>query len=176
MVIAASTPIPQPLPQLHVFPVWQLIIALPTTPVLMYVLLLPGYYGDRCQYSYTTTPTPTTRIPCVAANNCSTHYTCNQDGTKKCLPGWTGSHCDQLVPNSVADCSNYDCKYFLSKYKHIFYTLLNTVTLSVNILNFHTHLTFCSQRKCEIRAGIRKILVTIANRENPDQTASSEAV
>ena len=37
MVIGANTPIPQPLPQLHVFHVWQLTIAPPTTPVIKMV-------------------------------------------------------------------------------------------------------------------------------------------
>ena len=37
MVIGASSPIPQPLPQQHVFHVWQLTIVLPTTPVIKMV-------------------------------------------------------------------------------------------------------------------------------------------
>ena len=41
----------------------------------------------------------------------------------------------------------------------------------VNVLKFRT-LT----NKTLIRAGIHKMLVRIANREDPDQTASSEAV
>ena len=47
---------------------------------------------------------------------------------------------------------------------------------TVNVLKFQTLFTFCFQRKCVIRAGIHKILLRIANREDPDQTASSEAV
>ena len=75
-----------------------------------------GYYGKYCENAITkppttTTTTPTTTpIPCDPVNNCTSHYTCNPDGTKKCLPGWTGSHCDQLIPDSAADCAVYDCK------------------------------------------------------------------
>ena len=44
---------------------------------------------------------------------------------------------------------------------------------TVNALKFQTLLYFCSQLKVlVIRAGIDKILVSIANREDPDQTAS----
>ena len=42
----------------------------------------------------------------------------------------------------------------------------------VNVLKFRTPFSFCSQ----IRTGIQKMLVRIANREDLDQTASSEAV
>ena len=48
---------------------------------------------------------------------------------------------------------------------------------TVNVLKFQTLFLFCSQIKSwVIKAGIHKMLVRIANREDPDQTASSEAV
>ena len=39
-----------------------------------------------------------------------------------------------------------------------------------------TTFLFLSSKKWNIRAGSHKMLVRIANREDPDQTASSEAV
>ena len=48
----------------------------------------------------------------------------------------------------------------------------STVNVWVNVLKFQTPFSFCSH----IRAGIHKILVRLANREDPDQTASPEAV
>ena len=48
---------------------------------------------------------------------------------------------------------------------------------SVNVLKFGKLFSFCSQIKCLFfRAGIHQKLVSITNREDPDQTASSEAV
>ena len=41
----------------------------------------------------------------------------------------------------------------------------------VHVLKFRRPFSFCSQ----IRTGIQKMLVRIANREDPDQTASEEA-
>ena len=47
----------------------------------------------------------------------------------------------------------------------------------VNVLKFQKLFSFCSQIKCcIIRARIHKMLIIIANREDPDQTASTEAV
>ena len=40
----------------------------------------------------------------------------------------------------------------------------------------NTFLFLFSNKKLDFRAGIYKMLVRIANREDPDQTASSEAV
>ena len=47
-----------------------------------------------------------------------------------------------------------------------------------NVLKFWTLFSFCSQIKCHfvIRTGIHKMLIRISNREDWDQTASSEAV
>ena len=45
----------------------------------------------------------------------------------------------------------------------------------VNVLIIITLISFCPQMWV-IRAAIHKMLVRIANREDPDQTASSEAV
>ena len=42
----------------------------------------------------------------------------------------------------------------------------------VNVLKFRTHFSFCSRIKCWCSG----LLVRISNREDPDQTASSEAV
>ena len=50
------------------------------------------------------------------------------------------------------------------------------VAFTLSVLKFRTLLTICFQRTCVIEAGIHKMLVRIANREDPDQTASSEAV
>ena len=48
---------------------------------------------------------------------------------------------------------------------------------TVYVLNFQTLLLFLfSNEMLVLRAGSHKILVRIANREYPDQTASSEAV
>ena len=47
----------------------------------------------------------------------------------------------------------------------------------VNVLKFRTLFSFCSQKKMlVIRAETQKMLLRKANREDPDQTASSEAV
>ena len=47
----------------------------------------------------------------------------------------------------------------------------------VNILKFQAIFSFCSQiKKLVFRAGIHIMDVKIANREDPDQTASSEEV
>ena len=40
----------------------------------------------------------------------------------------------------------------------------------------NTFLFLCSRKMLVFRAGIHKMLVEIANREDPDQTASLEAV
>ena len=40
----------------------------------------------------------------------------------------------------------------------------------------NTYLFLFSNRMLVFRAGIHKFLVRVANRENPDETASSEAV
>ena len=47
--------------------------------------------------------------------------------------------------------------------------------ITVKILKFRTLFSFCSQMLV-IRAGSHKMFFRIANREDPDQTASSEAV
>ena len=49
--------------------------------------------------------------------------------------------------------------------------------ITVNLRKFRTQLSFSSQNRIMvIRAGIHKFLARIASREDPDQTASSEAV
>ena len=46
----------------------------------------------------------------------------------------------------------------------------------VNVLNFRTLFSFFSQIKVGFWSGIHKFLVGVAKKEDPDQTASSEAV
>ena len=46
----------------------------------------------------------------------------------------------------------------------------------VNVLIFQTLLFLLSNKMLVSRAGIHEMLDIIANREDPDQTASSEAV
>ena len=47
---------------------------------------------------------------------------------------------------------------------------------TVNVLKFLTLFFLFSNKILVNRAGIHKMVVRIANREDPDQTASSEAV
>ena len=47
------------------------------------------------------------------------------------------------------------------------------LVVTVNVLKFCTLISFCSKKIMVIRAGIHKLLVRIANREDPDQTVSS---
>jgi len=38
---------------------------------------------------------------CVARDNCTGHYTCNQaSGAAECLPGWTGDNCTVSATNA----------------------------------------------------------------------------
>lgn len=89
-----------------------------------------GYTGQHCEFEISTdtttvvfTPTetrpseahptetrPSETLPCVPVNDCTAHFTCNNDDSRKCLQGWTGENCDQQIPNSAADCTIYDCK------------------------------------------------------------------
>ena len=48
--------------------------------------------------------------------------------------------------------------------------------ITVNVLKFRTLFSFCSQIKLVFRAVIHNMFIRIANREDPDQTATSEAV
>ena len=51
------------------------------------------------------------------------------------------------------------------------------VYTTVNVPKFRTHFSFLSSNIIlDFRAGIRKNFFIIANREDPDQTASEEAV
>ena len=51
------------------------------------------------------------------------------------------------------------------------------IKATVNVLKFWTLFSFCFSNKIwVIKAGIHKMFVRIANREDPDQTASLEAV
>ena len=55
--------------------------------------------------------------------------------------------------------------------------VLAQIIITVNVLEISTFFSFCSQLKyCFFGTGIHKMLVRIANREDPDQTASEEAV
>ena len=42
-----------------------------------------NYYGSKCK-KY-----------CKPRNNRFGHYTCNSDGIRVCIPGWTGPSCDK---------------------------------------------------------------------------------
>ena len=53
---------------------------------------------------------------------------------------------------------------------------MRKVQVAVNCLKFQTLFTLFSNKMWDIRAEIHKILVRIANREDPDQNVSSEAV
>ena len=69
-------------------------------------------------------------------------------------------------------------KYFSSTFNllHTYY-IGHSGLITVNVLNFLTPFSICSQIIfCVFRTGIHKNAVRIANREDPDQTASSEAV
>ena len=48
--------------------------------------------------------------------------------------------------------------------------------ITVKVLNFGTLLFLFSDKMLVTRVGNHKMIVRIANREDPDQTASSEAV
>ena len=59
-------------------------------------------------------------------------------------------------------------------YKDPIYFMIELVS-TVNVLKFHFLFLFTNYMLV-IRTGIHKMLVRIANREDPDQTASSETV
>ena len=63
-------------------------------------------------------------------------------------------------------------KYFALFLRELF---LKLVMCTVNILKLRTLFSFCSQMLVFMTV-IYEMLVRIANREDPDQTASSEAV
>ena len=48
--------------------------------------------------------------------------------------------------------------------------------VTVNVLKIRTLLFLFSNKMLVFRAGTHKVFVRIANREDPDQTVSSEAV
>ena len=50
------------------------------------------------------------------------------------------------------------------------------MVIIVNVLKFRTLIFLFSNKMLVFRAGMHKILVRIANREDHDQTASEEAV
>ena len=63
-----------------------------------------------------------------------------------------------------------------NKFSHVIYHSMRVKNfLAVNVLR-NTFLFLFSNKMLVFRAGIHKMLVRIANREDPDQTASSEAV
>ena len=70
-------------------------------------------------------------------------------------------------------------------YVKLFYAISTTCTnknmkmkkkITVNILKFRTLLFLFSNKILVSRAGTDKMLVRVASREDPDQTAASEAV
>ena len=64
--------------------------------------------------------------------------------------------------------------YFFSDDAHIVREFHDRIT--VNVLKFRTLLFLFSNKMLVFRAGMHKMLVRIANREDPEQTASLEAV
>ena len=64
-----------------------------------------------------------------------------------------------------------------SRVKHSTTEPLRSCRIMVNVLKFRTLFLFLfSYKMLVLRSGINKMLNRIANREDPDQTASSEAV
>lgn len=47
------------------------------------VICQQNYYGDSCSKL------------CVPRDDRYGHYTCNRNGTKVCLPGWSGGYCSE---------------------------------------------------------------------------------
>ena len=86
-------------------------------------------------------------------------YACKK---QHAFPSWRSwEHTYGTINNSP-----YLCSQLIKKYES-----------TVNVLKFqNTFLFLFSNKILVIRAGIHKMLVRIANRENPDQTASSESV
>ncbi|KAK3591160.1 hypothetical protein CHS0354_029007, partial [Potamilus streckersoni] len=54
------------------------------------------YYGPQCA------------IKCVGQNDCNGHYVCDEQGHKKCSPGWDGINCTIQISGGEADCSVYE--------------------------------------------------------------------
>ena len=94
-----------------------------------FFFFVKGFTGRQCETEIIYTPTPTAKITlrktatpvstptnirpsCAHIDNCSAHFTCNSNGSVECLTGWSGDTCNQLIPDSVADCTVYDCKRF----------------------------------------------------------------
>ena len=65
----------------------------------------------------------------------------------------------------------------MQKSEKLFSHCTNIFILTVNVLKFrNTFLFLFSNKMLVFRPGIHKMLVRIADRKDPDQTASSEAV
>ena len=66
------------------------------------------------------------------------------------------------------------CSSFLTYYKVKSFGIRDRPVIMVNILKFQTFFFLFSNKMLVFRVGINKLLVRIANREDPDQTASLE--
>ena len=74
-------------------------------------------------------------------------------------------------PNDISSW-NKDIQYHIQPIKHT----LSTLWIKYSKKKHNTFLFLFSNKMLVIGAGIHKILVCIANREDPDQTASSDSV
>lgn len=93
--------------------------------------LFSGYTGANCEkkvinkrstlltsttHKVPTIPTTTVALTtagstCIAPQfNCSGHYNCGLNMQKECIAGYTGSNCNTIIPQGVADCDVFECK------------------------------------------------------------------
>ena len=61
----------------------------------VHVVCAENYYGSDCSKR------------CEPTDDKHGHYTCNGDGTKSCLKGWTGTDCDV----NINDCNPDPCAH-----------------------------------------------------------------
>ena len=48
---------------------------------------------------------PNCSVFCRPTDSCLGHYTCNSNGSKICLPGWTWTNCTMSVATQSAECT-----------------------------------------------------------------------
>ena len=63
-------------------------------------LCLPNFYGSRCDVS------------CRPRDDLFGHYTCGENGTKICMPGWDSTFCDKGESGMILDALVW-CWYFI---------------------------------------------------------------
>ena len=44
---------------------------------------------------------------CAGENQCGAHWTCDKQGRKVCLSGWTGVDCNTVILGGKGDCEVY---------------------------------------------------------------------